>query len=107
LFGEGLPMVVLEAMESGLPVVASRVECVPNAVAHSQTGLLVDPGSVSQLASAIQEIISGGVDYMALSRGARRLHAESFSDEKMAAGVAAVYRDVLDNPPSPSGRGTG
>jgi len=96
LFGEGLPMVVLEAMAAGLPVVASRVEGVPDAVAHRQTGLLVDPGSVSQLASAIQEFISGGVDYMALSRGARRLHAESFSDEKMAAGVAAVYRDVLE-----------
>jgi glycosyltransferase involved in cell wall biosynthesis len=95
LFGEGLPMVVLEAMAAGLPVVASRVEGVPLAVAHRQSGLLVEPGSVSQLESAIDEIASGGLDYAALSRGARRRHAESFSDEKMAAGVAAVYRDVL------------
>jgi glycosyltransferase involved in cell wall biosynthesis len=95
LFGEGLPMVVLEAMASGLPVVTSRVEGVTEAVAHRQTGLLVDPGSVSQLAAAIEEVVNGGVDYQALSRGARRRHAESFSDEKMAAGVAAVYRDVL------------
>ncbi len=95
LFGEGLPMVILEAMATGLPVVASRVEGVPLAVAHRQTGLLVDPGSVSQLARAIEEIISGEVDYVALSRGARLRHSESFSDEKMAAGVAAVYRDVL------------
>ncbi len=95
LFGEGLPMVILEAMATGLPVIASRVEGVPLAVAHRQTGLLVDAGSVSQLARAIEEIISGEVDYAALSRGARLRHAESFSDEKMAAGVAAVYRDVL------------
>ena len=95
LFGEGLPMVVLEAMAAGLPVVASRVEGVPNAVAHRQTGLLVEPASVSQLARAIEEIVSGHVDYASLSRGARRRHAEFFSDTAMAAGVAAVYRDVL------------
>jgi glycosyltransferase involved in cell wall biosynthesis len=95
LFGEGLPMVVLEAMAAGLPVVASRVEGVPEAVVHRQTGLLVEAGSVSQLARAIEEMVGGGVDYSALSRGARRRHAESFSDTAMAAGVAAVYREVL------------
>jgi glycosyltransferase involved in cell wall biosynthesis len=95
LFGEGLPMVVLEAMAAGLPVVASRVEGVPNAVAHRETGLLVEAGSVSQLAQAIEEIVAGSVDYTKLSRGARRRHADSFSDTKMAAGVAAVYREVL------------
>jgi glycosyltransferase involved in cell wall biosynthesis len=95
LFGEGLPMVVLEAMAVGLPVVASRVEGVPLAVIHRETGLLVEPGSVSQLAQAIEEIVSGQVDYTGLSHGARRLHAASFSDTKMAEGVAAVYRDVL------------
>jgi glycosyltransferase involved in cell wall biosynthesis len=98
LFGEGLPMVVLEAMAVGLPVVASRVEGVPNAVVHRETGLLVEPGSVSQLAQAIEEIVAGRVDYTMLGRGARARHAEQFSDTKMAAGVAAVYRDVLAIP---------
>ena len=97
LFGEGLPMVVLEAMAAGLPVVASRVEGVPNAVAHRQTGLLVDPASVSQLTQAIEEVVSGRIDYNALSQAARRRHAEYFSDTAMAAGVATVYREVMGN----------
>jgi glycosyltransferase involved in cell wall biosynthesis len=96
LFGEGLPMVVLEAMAAGVPVVASRVEGVPDAVAHRATGLLVEPGSVSQLSQAIEEVVAGGVDYAALSSGARKRHADFFSDATMAAGVNAVYRDVLD-----------
>ncbi len=95
LFGEGLPMVVLEAMAAGVPVVASRVEGVPDAVSHRATGLLVEAGSVSQLSRAIEEMVSDGVDYAALSHNARRRHAELFSDAKMAAGVNAVYRDVL------------
>jgi glycosyltransferase involved in cell wall biosynthesis len=95
LFGEGLPMVVLEAMAAGVPVVAARVDGVPEAVRHRETGLLVDPNSVSQLAAAIEEIVSGGVEYSALCEAARRRHAEAFSDSAMAAGVAGVYRDVL------------
>lgn len=97
LFGEGLPMVVLEAMAAGLPVVASRVEGVPEAVVHRETGLLVEPGSVSQLAAAIEELIASGKNYSDLSRGARRRHAERFSDTTMAEGVANVYREVLAN----------
>jgi glycosyltransferase involved in cell wall biosynthesis len=96
LFGEGLPMVLLEAMAAGVPIVASRVDGVPEAVRHRESGLLVDPGSVSQLAAAIESFVVDDVDYMAISRAARHRHAESFSDEAMAAGVAAVYRDVLE-----------
>ena len=95
LFGEGLPMVVLEAMAAGVPVVASRVEGVPEAVVHRETGLLVEPDSVSQLASAIRQFIDGEVDYAAMSRNGRERHAERFSDVAMARNVADVYRDVL------------
>lgn len=96
LFGEGLPMVVLEAMAAGLPIVASRVEGVPEAIVHRETGLLVEPGSVSQLASTIEEVIEGEVDYSLLSSAGQQRHASLFSDAKMAEGVAKVYRDVLN-----------
>jgi glycosyltransferase involved in cell wall biosynthesis len=95
LFGEGLPMVVLEAMAAGLPVVATRVEGVPLAVSHRQSGLLVDPGSVSQTTMAIESVISGDVDYVALSRHAHARHVAQFSDKAMAAAVARVYREIL------------
>jgi glycosyltransferase involved in cell wall biosynthesis len=99
LFGEGLPMVVLEAMAAGLPVVATRVEGVPEAVVHRETGLLVDPESVSQLASAIRQFTSGEVDYAAMSRNGRERHTALFSDVAMARKVASVYRDVLAKKP--------
>lgn len=95
LFGEGLPMVVLEAMAAAVPVIATRVEGVPEAVVHRETGLLVDPDSVSQLAAAIRQVVDGHVDYTAISRGGRLRHAEKFSDVAMARNVAAVYDEVL------------
>jgi glycosyltransferase involved in cell wall biosynthesis len=99
LFGEGLPMVVLEAMAAGVPVVASRVEGIPAAIRHREEGLLCEAGSVSQLALAIEELVvdASEIDYAALSRNAQQRHAECFSARAMADKVAQVYREVLDS----------
>ena len=52
---EGLPMVVLEAMTAGLPVVATRVGGVPGAV--GECGLLVESKNATQLAAAMERIL--------------------------------------------------
>ncbi len=95
LYGEGLPMVVLEAMASGVPVVASHVEGVSTAIEHRQSGLLVEPGSVSQLALAIEQLLTGEVDPDKLAAAALDRHRNHFSDLAMARGVAEVYSSVL------------
>jgi glycosyltransferase involved in cell wall biosynthesis len=99
LFGEGLPMVVLEAMTAGVPIAATRVAGVPEAIRHGQDGVLADPGDPFALAGAIAGIVRGGYDWSALRESARERHAECFSDRAMAAGVASVYRQVLSGPP--------
>ena len=95
LFGEGLPMVVLEAMSAGLPVVASAVPGVPEAVRDGIEGLLVEPANAAALAAAIQRLVSGEVSWTELGAGALLRHAECFSDVRMAADVAQVYDRVL------------
>ncbi|HUT93922.1 MAG TPA: glycosyltransferase [Thermoguttaceae bacterium] len=95
LFGEGLPMVVLEAMAAGVPVVATRVEGVPEAIRDRRDGLLAEPADPGSLARAIGRVVDGEVDWHALRTSARKRHAEAFSDRSMAAGVAEVYRRVL------------
>jgi glycosyltransferase involved in cell wall biosynthesis len=91
-------MVVLESMAAGVPVVASRVEGVPEAIRHGEEGLLCEPGNADPLAAAIEEIVAdqGRLDYAAMSRNAQQRHRELFSSRAMAAGVARVYREVLD-----------
>jgi glycosyltransferase involved in cell wall biosynthesis len=95
LFGEGLPMVVLEAMAAGVPVVATRVPGVPEAIRHGQDGVLVDPDNPDKLAQAIAGVINGCYNWEKLRDCAFERHAEQFSDRAMAAGVAAVYREIL------------
>jgi glycosyltransferase involved in cell wall biosynthesis len=96
LFGEGLPMVVLEAMAAGVPVVATKIEGAPEAIRDGQDGLLVAPGDAAELAHALRGLIDGRIDWNALRRSALARHGEKFSDEAMARGVAAVYRETLD-----------
>lgn len=55
---EGTPNVLLEAMASGLPIVATRVGGVPDIVQHGQTGFLLAPEDLGGMANAINELVS-------------------------------------------------
>lgn len=96
LYGEGLPMVVLEAMAAGVPVIASQVEGASTAIEHGKSGLLVAPSSVCELSSAIEQLATGAIDARSMAQHARTRHAEQFSDVAMARGVATVYRELLE-----------
>ena len=50
---EGTPVTILEAMSTGLPVVATRVGGIPEVVTHNVTGLLVAPSDTAALANAL------------------------------------------------------
>ncbi len=95
LFGEGLPMVVLEAMAAALPVIATRVEGTPEAITHGVEGLLAEPGDPSSLAEAIASLVTGQHDWSQMAEAACERHARCFSDLTMAAGTAKVYRELL------------
>jgi glycosyltransferase involved in cell wall biosynthesis len=95
LFGEGMPMVVLEAMAAGLPVIGTDVEGVPEVVRDGLEGLIVPPGDPYALAAAIEQFVAGEVDWSELRGNAERRQGERFSQQAMAAGVADVYRRVL------------
>ncbi len=95
LFGEGLPMVVLEAMAAGVPVVGTWVEGVPEAVRDRVDGVLAQPGDAADLARSIACIMDGEVDWSAAQQSALARHDELFSDRSMAGGVAAAYDKLL------------
>lgn len=95
LLAEGLPMVVVESMAAGVPVVGSRVDGITDVIRHGEDGLLVAPGDAVELADQIARVIRGQIDWGELRQHASVRHRECFSDGVMAQRVANTYREVL------------
>lgn len=95
LSAEGLPLVLLEAMACGLPVVATDVAGAAEAVRHRRDGLVVPPGDEGVLAAAIDEIASSVELRRNLGASAAERARKEFNSEKMVRSVLAVYVSVL------------
>ena len=93
---EGMGLSILEAMAAGLPVVASRVGGIPEAVIDGETGLLVPPGSPGALASALLRLLQDPRESQRLGTSGRARAEALFSLPRMVAETAAVYDRVLD-----------
>ncbi len=95
LFGEGMPMVILEAMAAGVPVAATRVEGVPEIIRDQIDGVLADANDAASLSAAIRHVIDGGCSWSRLRETAHQRHAEQFSARRMAERLARIYDRVL------------
>jgi glycosyltransferase involved in cell wall biosynthesis len=71
LFSEGCPISMLEAMALGRPIVASRVAAIPEILRHGENGLLVEPGSSSEIADAIRRLVEDPLLAQRIGDGAR------------------------------------
>jgi glycosyltransferase involved in cell wall biosynthesis len=91
---EGFPLTVLEAMRAGLPVVASDVGGVREAVEHGVTGLLVPRGDEAGLAAAFARLLCDASLRRALGAAGRKTWEERFTAAQMVAGTEAVYRET-------------
>lgn len=93
-YAEGLPMTILEAMASRLPVIATRVGQVPELVEDGQTGVLVNPGDKVQLAEAICRLIENPEESAKMGeRGYARVAAR-YSAERMADAYLRLYQEA-------------
>ncbi len=95
---EGMPMVLLEALAWGVPVVASRVPGVVDVVVPGESGLLVPPGESRALAQAALDVLECPGRWQHLRQQGFRRQRSHFSAEKMAQEVAALYQAVLGGP---------
>ncbi len=101
---EGFPLAVLEAMRAGLPVVASDVGGVSEAVQHGVTGLLVPRGDEEGLAAALERLLAEPALRRTYGDAGRRSYERRFTAERMVDETEAIYRDLLSRGASLEGR---
>jgi glycosyltransferase involved in cell wall biosynthesis len=98
-FYEELGTVLIEAMQVGVPAVATRVGGIPELVEHGTTGLLVEPGEPAALAAAIDTILADRELARRLGANAMR-RAPEYDMDRLGAQVHGLYERVLEEWPA-------
>jgi glycosyltransferase involved in cell wall biosynthesis len=92
---EAFPLVVLEAMRAGLPVVSYDIGGVREQVVHGVTGLLVSPGDADGLAAGVRELTRDPGLARRMGAAGRRRLLDRFSFGGMVTSIERTYRRVV------------
>lgn len=92
---EGGPLVVLEAMAAGLPVVATRVGDVDRMIVDGVTGLIVPPENVRELSEGMVQIMRLGVEARQWGASGRERVRNSFSYSNTQRQMENFYREII------------
>jgi glycosyltransferase involved in cell wall biosynthesis len=94
--GEGIPVVLMEAMAMRMPVIAPRLMGIPELVQDGTSGLLVTPGSADALADAIASLAAQRARWSAMGEAGRIRVTEQFEIGACAARLEATLADLLN-----------
>jgi glycosyltransferase involved in cell wall biosynthesis len=94
---EGLPVVILEAMACGLPVIASRISGIPDVVVDNHNGLLVQPRDAKGFANAIITVLSNEKLRSSLSKGALLTSRDAKQNEFNGLLTKIIFNNLMQN----------
>jgi glycosyltransferase involved in cell wall biosynthesis len=92
---EGLPLIILEAMALGKPVVATRVDGIPEVVEHGSSGLLVAPKNADEMATAILTLMDDPAKRLSLGNRGRQICESKFSPQRFATELHRLYSQAV------------
>ena len=97
---EGMPLALMEAMASGLPVVASRVGGVPELVAHGESGWLTADGDHDDMAGRLAALLDDAAAARRMGAAGRRRATTLFGLDAAVAGVATLLERIVHAHPA-------
>lgn len=92
---DGLPNVLLEAMASGLPVVASALAGALDALEDGVTGLLVPPGDAHSLAKAMARVLNQRIEAKEMGAAARQVVLKEFTWNQVSQKLSDLYLEAM------------
>lgn len=95
-YNEGLPVAILEAISSGLPVVTTNVGSINEAVVDGENGRFVPVRDPGKLADAIFDTVSTKERWSHFSAGARKIAQERFDESILFDQMEALYLDLME-----------
>jgi glycosyltransferase involved in cell wall biosynthesis len=95
-FAEGVPVVLMEAMAMGLPVVASDIMGIPELVEDGVSGFLVRPGRADTLVDALAALAAEPALRAAMGASGRRRVLAAFNVDRSARELEGILRDALE-----------
>lgn len=99
-FAEGLPVVLMEAMALGRPVLSTYIAGIPELVEHQKTGWLFPAGSVEQMAVAIRRCLDASeAELKAMGEAARARAIERHDIDREAEKLAGIFESALGGSP--------
>lgn len=95
-YNEGLPMAILEGISFGLPIIATNVGDISEAVIDGENGFLLEPGDVNKLAEYLERFITLNNQQLNLFReSSRKLAYDKFSDKKYFEVFSRIYKGEI------------
>ncbi len=106
-FAEGVPVVLMEAMAAGLPVVATQIAGIPELVEQGESGILVPPGDEKALEAAILRVLSDPSQAADMGARGRVKVARDFNIKAEAGWLGQLIRTYLEGTPPKAKRPEG
>jgi len=93
-YGEGLPLVILEFLRSGRPVIATEVGAIPEVIRDGENGLLFSPGDIEALIAALRGLLEDPLQRERLFSTCDR-EKKNYSKQRFSSRLSALYCSVI------------